>query len=98
MKLESARIVKTRYPDGTKSPHVQLTFADEHWRVLRNVKISSCAASVSKELRSEALYQLTKAWKEAAIALNSRDERPSTPEDRVQLQKALDLLLKIAGD
>lgn len=65
MKITSAKRARQRFPDGTSSRLVVLTFEQDGEVVFKRVQISSCAEAVSNDLRIEARRLVVKAAREA---------------------------------
>lgn len=56
-----------KFPDGTGSRYVGLTFEEDGKTLVKNVRVSSCASIASNSgIRKEASYAILKAAREAA--------------------------------
>jgi hypothetical protein len=66
VKLTRADATTQRFPDGTKSEAVALTFEQDGETVIKRVKISGCAAAVNAgPLKAEATRTVLQAAREA---------------------------------
>ena len=100
MHIEAVREIKQRFPDGTTSKQIRILFATEYKSGYKScdktVKISSVAKAVCTKLKAEALYQVRRAWREAAIDLGEDPNQIPRPVNEIQW--AVKLLVKNAGE